>query len=403
MAAEDCTVSQGRDPQSATDAPSRRAVLSDLTLAVLAYNRPNSVQRLLRYLRAHAPEISLVLIDHGDAASQESNAAALAQIRPEIKHVRLDVSTSWADILTTATAEMATPYAALCPDDDIPVIAGVIDAVSMLAADPQMACAQGYALSFRETESAVYFGPVEDYVPSYDDSTPLPRLFGMMRRYQPVFFGYYRTDALTWSIREFIAANIPNLMFQEFFHAALVCARGTIGRSPSISLWRRITGSHTDRRTIHPFHLLINSPAKLGTDYRGFCEKLIPYFSRDEQSAGDEAAVRRLIDLVFLQFLVRHIDYGELDGKIRELLRTPGKDHFAALPALDHGFDATKFLFIRDIPGAWVSKDLLEEAAQVTQELLNGVTNTARERSISIDMLVAAIRSALEYQTACLP
>ncbi len=381
---------------------SREAILSQLTLVVLTYNRPAMVQRLVNYLRTRAPEISLVLVDHGDAESQESNARAAASHSPAIRHFRLPEEMAFLDVLVRAADEFSGPYSAFCPDDDIPVIDGMADAVSMLSADPRMVCAQGYVLSLSETDSAMYFGPVGDFVPSFDDEAPLTRLFSMMRRYQPVFFGFYRTEILLWAIREFVAAKIPGLMLQEFFHAALVCSRGTIGRSPSISLWRRLAGSHTDRRMIHPFHQLVDNPTTLAARYLEFRDKLVPYYIGDARAVPPDAelGVCRLIDLVFVQYFVRHIDYAELDGKIRELLVDPGKDYFATLAAQEQAFATGDFVAVPDFCDidVRVSKGLFEQAAQVTRELSTGIIDQGREQRISSEMLIDAIKSALHYR-----
>ena len=382
----------------------RLAALSELTLIILTYNRPAMVQRLLSYLRTQAPEITLVLLDHGDAESQENNAAAITSFFPSIRHIRLPIETPLIEVMATGSAGITTQFSALCPDDDIPVIDGIINAVSMLIYNPRMACAQGYALSLTETDSAMYFGPIEDWVPSCDDDAPLSRLFSLMRRYQPVFFGFYRTEILVWVLREFVVAKISNLMFQEFFHAALVCSRGTIGRSPSISLWRRVAGSHTDRRTIHPYHQMIDSPTMLGANYLEFREQIVPYYLDDAQpdSISQESGVRRLIDLVFMQFLVRHINYGELDEKIRQLLGDLHHDYFPMLTAQEQDFDTQNFMQIPDFKDidVFVSNQVFNEAAQVTQEMSIGAQNQGRERKISIKMLMGAIKSALDYRSS---
>ncbi len=384
----------------------RHAALSELTLIVLTYNRPEMVQRLLGYLRRHAPEVTLILVDHSDDASQQSNAAAIASQFNEITHLRLPLETSWADVLVQGVSDIKTRYSAFCPDDDIPVIDGIVDAVSMLIVNQQMACAQGYVLSLTETESGTCFGPIEDYVPSYDDKAPLTRLFSMMRRYQPVFFGFYRTDALVWVTREFAAARISslNLMFQELFHAALVCSRGAIGRSASISLWRRVAGSHTDRRTIHPYHQLIDNPGLLGSDYLEFREQLIRYYLDDAKPdlSAQQAGVRRVFDLVFLQFLVRHINYAELEEKICQLLENPGHDYFSGLSAQQSGFDIRNFAALADFQDdrVLVDRAVLAEAAEVSAEFLQGSYNAAREKKISTEMLIDAIRLALDYRAS---
>lgn len=383
----------------------RHAALSELTLVILTYNRPVMVQRLLGFLHKQAPEITLVLLDHGDVESQQRNAAAVAEINPLIKHMRLPVETAHTEALIAGCAEITTPYSAFCPDDDIPVIDGIIDAVAMLISDPRMVCVQGYILSLTETDSAMYFGPFEDYVPSYDDKAPLKRLFDMMRRYQPCFWGFYRTEILVWVIREFASANNSNLMFHEFFHAALVCSRGAIGRSPSISLWRRVAGSHTDRRKIHPYHQLIDSPMQLGADYQAFRERLLPYYLDEAKSDlhDQKSGVRRLIDLVFMQFLVRHINYGELDAKITELLEDLNQDYFSTLTVMEANFDTGNFVPAPDFKDnnvdVLVSHDVLKDAAQVSHELLLGTLNHWREKKVSTEMLVDAIKSALDYRS----
>lgn len=383
----------------------RHAALSELTLVILTYNRPAMVQRLLRYLHKQAPEITLLLLDHGDAESQESNAAAVAGIAPSIRHLRLPVEIHHTEVLIAGCAEITTPYSAFCPDDDIPVIDGIVDAMSMLIVNQNMVCVQGYILSLTESDSAMYFGPFEDYVPSYDDQEPLKRLFNMMRRYQPCFWGFYRTEILVRVTREFVSANNSNLMFHEFFHAALVCSRGAIGRSPSISLWRRVAGSHTDRRKIHPFHQLIDSPSQLGTDYLAFRERLLPYYLDEAQAdaGAQESGIRRLIDLIFMQFLVRHINYAELEAKISDFLEDPNHDYFSTLTVQEANFDAGSFLPFPDLKDdnvdVLVSHEVLVDAAQVSQEFSMGTLNRWREKKVTTEMLSSAIRAALDYRS----
>jgi glycosyltransferase domain-containing protein len=378
----------------------RHAALSDLTLVIVTYNRPEMVQRLLGYLQRQAPEVTLLLLDHGDDASQLSNAAAIASFLPAVRHLRLPDDATSADLMIRLGTEIATTYSALCTDDDIPVIDGIIDAVSMLIAHPDMVCAQGYALSLTETDTAIYFGPIEDYVPSYDNAAPLNRLFDLMRRYQPIPYAIYRTEMLFWVYGECARANISNLIFAEIFHAALVCSRGTVGRSPSISLWRRAAGSYVDRRKVHPFHQLIDSPAMLGSSYLEFRERLVPYYLDDANVNGNEAGVRRLIDLVFMQFLVRHINPGELEVMIMHLLDDPAHDYFPGLTARKQDFDARDFMPLTDFKESdvFVDNEVFKEAEQVTLALAQGKFDFGREKKISTEMLVGAIESALDYR-----
>ncbi len=381
-----------------------KGILSELTLVVVTYNRPTMVQRLVRYLCSQAPELLLVLVDHGDPESQESNAIALSSLSTAVRHLRLPEEMLLDEVLVRATDQLSTPYAAFCPDDDIPVIDGIFAALSMLSEDSDMVCAHGYILSLTETNTAMYFGPVEDYVPSYNNAEPLARLFSMMRRYQPLFWSFYRTEILVWVMHEVAAAKLSNSMFQEFFHAALVCSRGKIGRAPSISLWRRVTDSHVDRRRIHPFHQLIDNPSLLGANYKEFCDKLLPYYIEDVSRVTSDNAfvVSRVIDLVFVQFLVRHIDYGELDGKIREFLNDLDRDYFASLPTQQQADDTKNFMLIQsdDINTEyWINENLFMVATEVSDELSTGCHNNGRELIISIEMLIRAIKSAMEYRS----
>ena len=381
----------------------RHAALSELTLVILTYNRPVMVQRLLNYLHTQAPEVSLVLVDHGDTESQESNAAAVALLSPEIRHLRLSDKISFAEVLVKGCAEIKTQFSALCPDDDIPVIEGIIDAVSMLITDTRMVCAQGYVLSLNETDSAMYFGPFEDSTSGYVDEAPLKRLFSMMRRYQPVFFGFYRTEILVWVIHEFAEAKIFNLnvMFQEFFHAALVCSRGAIGRSQSISLWRRVAGSHTDRRAIHPCVQLIDNPTLFAASYQDFCEQIIPYYMDKAQSgsAFQKSPVRRTINLVYLYHLFQILVCEDFEDHVNAVVDCPDFSLLKKLSTNESCFDAQLFQSITDFRDVnievLVYHKLLDEAAQVSQELSLG---TIRERKISTEMLIRAIRSALDYR-----
>jgi len=379
----------------------QRFNLSELTFLVLTYNRPEMVQRLLRYLQAQAPEISLVLVDHGDMQSQESNASAVALISPSIKHLCLPLETSLQKVLIEASDAITTKYSAFCPDDDIPIIDGVIDALLMLSTNPLVVCAQGYVLSFTETDSATCFGPIEDFVPGYNDEVPLKRLFSMIRRYQLVFWGLYRTEILTWSVREFAAANISNLMFQEFFFAALVCSRGVIERIQSIYLWRRTDASIVDRRNVHAYHQLVDNPSKFGAEYCEFRDNLIPYYSAEMKTniPINRAYVSRILDLIFVQFLVRHINYSELDGHIQMFLAEPNKNYFSSLAAHKPSFNIENFTtFAHHLDNnILIDKGLLEEVTNIDFERLRGGVSNVIERNISTQMLIDAVKSALAY------
>ncbi len=319
------------------------------TMVILTFNRPLLVRRLLDCLVSSNVMFRILLLDHGDEQSRDHNRRLVEQSALNMEHVSYSDDVDLREVLCDGLQRVDTEYASIFPDDDIPNIPGVEASVRYLASHPDYVAAQGYILGFTEDDSGISLHSVQDFVPSFIADDSLSRLLQLSRRFQPIFYAVYRADALKWSHSRLARLEIPNIMFQELYHASIVVFRGNVARIPEIFMLRRITGSHVDRRHIHPVHQMIESPVKLADDYICYRSQLLDTLYDDgfcDESAMGRNEAGRIIDLIHALYVERHFDGSFVESELHKILMEPGRSYFDNTPPENHNLETDPIMFM---------------------------------------------------------
>ena len=85
-------------------------------------------------------------------------------------------------------------------DDDISFPHTIDACLDHLRRNPDTVVAQGYVLGFSAIERSIDIHSMQWFIGSIAESTPLRRLYELMRRYQPFYWAVFRTDAYVRAI-----------------------------------------------------------------------------------------------------------------------------------------------------------------------------------------------------------
>ena len=123
---------------------------------------------------------------------------------------------------------MTTPYVATVPDDDVSCPHTIDACLDYLQRHPDYVAAQGYVLRYSAVETRLDIHSVHWFIPSIAQSTPLQRLYELMRRYQNFFWAVFRTDAYILASKASKAAK--GGLFQELAICATMALLGKFAR-----------------------------------------------------------------------------------------------------------------------------------------------------------------------------
>jgi glycosyltransferase domain-containing protein len=299
----------------------------DYTLLIPTFNRPTEFSMLLRYLARHRAQFPIVILDVSDRKTQEANARQLAVTPLNIVHRRFSTAAPVYETICAGLAEVETPYSSLLPDDDILLPDGLASALAFLREHPDFIAAQGYHIGFAPHQDGIRLINIPEWCPSIDQDSPLERLFHLARRYQPVCYAVYRTDALASSHAS--AIGLDSRVLSEKTQAFVATCVGKLARLPVIYRFRREEMSILSRDQVHVFGQFLVSPEKLARDYVACRERLVEAFMPSSQHALSRNDVIRVIDLICVHFLNRHFDPARTELAIKQTLGLISAEAFA--------------------------------------------------------------------------
>ena len=206
--------------------------------------------------------------------------------------------------------KVTTEFCALCADDDLIVPDGVERCLDALRSDPQASVAQGYSFAFlcRHTGD-MDLGNILYFTSTIDDGTPLARVAKLFARYQAATYGNYRTPVLQ---RIFDTLKpMTSILGRELLGSALAAVEGHMIRVPCFSHGRSMDASESYEHW-HPLEWFAKDSAGLFAEYHLYREQLAQAVLRRPDNTLDAAAVRRVIDIIHLRYMVKHAPDGAL-------------------------------------------------------------------------------------------
>src|SRR6185436_2176818 len=218
---------------------------------------------------------------------------------PELRRVcrgliewrQFDPATGPNEKVAAVARSVTTPYVAVIADDDVSFPHAIDACLAFLQDNPDHVVAQGYVLSAIMSREAFDIQNVLWFTQGISESTPLRRLYELMRRYQPFFRAVLRTDACLQALDEASLADGP--FFKELAFTATVAALGKSKRLPLIYTLRGEEESLTQARG-HPFYWFLSNTNTFFGGYVQYRNRLAAFLTelqkREEQLDANTSA-----------------------------------------------------------------------------------------------------------------
>ena len=276
------------------------------TLVVPTYNRPHELTALMNYLARLRVRFPILVLDSGSEESRRTTRSLVGHLGLSATVLEYDSSAKPFDKFRYGSFRVTTPYAAICADDDLILVDGLVACLEALEADPQAAVAHGYYFAFTDRTRGEGRMDLEHIVydsRSIESPDPIARVRDLFRDYQALTYGIYRTHVL----RDVLNATSPfrHVLTQELLSGALSVVHGKMLRVPVFSNGRAINASHPYTRW-HPFLWLMEDPESLAKEYAWFRQVLVSALTDRPDYARDAADTGRLLDLIATFYLYRH-------------------------------------------------------------------------------------------------
>lgn len=285
------------------------------TLVIPTYNRPEALARLLRHLAAHEVRFPVRILDSSRPEVRATNAALVAGLDLACIHTEYPEEMHPFDKFREGIHSVETPFCGLCADDDLLLVDGLRASIEFLQANPDYSVAHGCYFQFSHTPGQFLITTITYEAPDYAMEEPLRRLQALMRHYQALTYGTYRTHTLA---RIFDAVRpVTSILAREMLSSALAVVHGKVARLPVLSHGRNLDPS-SGYVNWHPLEWAIRDPVGLFAEYRLYRRLLLQEVLTLAGEGQDAVQAGRLVDLIHLQYLVRHAPDEVFDHIIQE-------------------------------------------------------------------------------------
>jgi glycosyltransferase domain-containing protein len=280
---------------------------SELTIILPTHNRPELAKAQLRFLEASAVRHPVIVADSSDVIDKELRKACTGRVQ----YRRFKPTANLGPKLAAVARSVTTRYVATLPDDDVSFPHTIDACLDYLQRHPDYVAAQGYVLRFGVVDSRVDIHSLLWFTPSIAVTTPLRRLYELMRRYQNFFWGVFRTDAYILASKASEAAK--GGLFQELAICATMVLLGKFARLPMIHTLLGEEASFVPRTGAHPLFWLMHDSASFFHAYGRYRDRLVSLLGQmsGEASAGqDNERLAHTIDVIHGCYFGREIDPG---------------------------------------------------------------------------------------------
>jgi glycosyltransferase domain-containing protein len=284
------------------------------TLVVPTYNRPQLFGQLLRYLSRRQAQFRIVVLDSGKDDTRQANRAAVKAAGLDIRYLEFDSSIPPFEKFWRGAQAVATPYASFCADDDLPLVESFDPIVRHLAATPGCAVAHGWYFTFRMGEAFELTGMLYRGA-SIVDHGPLERLYWLMRNYEAMTYGVYRTEVLQDVLSR--VQCVQTNMARELLGSALAVVAGAAQRLPLIYQGRSMEPSMYVADW-HPIDYLISSPERLFREYAMYREAIHQKLVAQSPGSANED-VLTAIDQIHWRYISDYFKPSVLDYVYEQL------------------------------------------------------------------------------------
>ena len=285
-------------------------MIQDFTLVIPTYNRPKQLQALLTYLAAQQPRCRILILDSSQPEQRHANRQIAELTNFKLEYVEFPSETHPFDKFREGLHKVTTEFCALCADDDLVLLDCVQRCLDALRSNPSASVAQGYSFSFLcQHDGDMDLGNILYFTPTIDDSTPLARLAKLFARYQAATYGNYRTPVLQ---RIFDTLKpMRSILARELLGTALAAIEGPMIRVSCFGHGRSMDASESYEHW-HPLEWFAKDPRGLFSEYHHYRELMAQAVLSRPDNTLEAAAVRRVLDLIHMRYMVRHAPDGAL-------------------------------------------------------------------------------------------
>jgi glycosyltransferase domain-containing protein len=286
------------------------------TLIIPTYNRPPELARLLTFLARLRINFPVLVLDSSEPTAQQANRYIVDKSGLNIRYEVFTTDISpWLKFLN-GSEMVRTPYCAFCADDDVVLPDSLETIVRYLESHPDFSVAHGWYCTFYNTShigitSSVYRGP------SLDQEDPLARLLALMKNYEAVTYGVYRTGVMQRVLRD--VQGVDSLVCRELLGGALAVAMGKIARLP-VFYYCRSLGPSNSHNHWHPLDILISAPDKLYSDYAAYRVILLNHLKSKSYNQYPEPELVTLIDLIHFRYLSDYVKPPVMEYLIEQVM-----------------------------------------------------------------------------------
>jgi glycosyltransferase domain-containing protein len=241
-----------------------------LTVVLPTRNRHRHCAAQLRFFRDCGMAHPIVVADSSDpteAVAVEGACAGIAQYR------RFDPSTDVREKFLLSVTAIETPFMVVAPDDDVTFPHAIEAALAYLEHNPGFVAALGYVLYFGAHDEDVDIHKVSGFVPTIADDDPVRRLYHLIRRYQPIIWAVFRTEAFAAAMKA--ASSADGLIFQELTFATTAVLAGKIARLPVVFSMRGMEESMSRIDQIHPLFWFVRDADEFFAKYDAYRNDLV--------------------------------------------------------------------------------------------------------------------------------
>jgi len=296
--------------------------LNDYTLIIPTYNRPDHLRALIGYYESCKAEFPIMVLDSSRGQARARNMQSVMDSPLNIHHKEYDENLNVNVKLNDGVNCVETEFCSMCADDDIALTPAIGSCIEFLQNNNDYLVAQGYYFTYSRTNAEnISIHSISYFTPSLADDDPLARLSEFIRRYQPLFYGVYRTSALK-SVFPSIQ-RVHGYMFQEALPGCLTIVAGKAARLKLFYYGQNCASGSADpgaqeNRTGHPLKWFIKSPEEMFKRYVEYRDILISALQATGKTTYADSELRRKVDLIHGGYLAQILEsepiYAEVCG-----------------------------------------------------------------------------------------
>jgi len=343
----------------------------DYTLIIPTYNRSRLLMALLRFLAAEGADFPIMVLDSSNAEHRVRNRALAAQSVLKLEYVEYDEDTHPFDKFRDGVHRVQTPLGSMCADDDLVFVDGIRRCIRHLHENPDVCVAHGYYFTFLDQgANGIDLTAMLYFTPGIDNDEPLWRLRTLLRSYQALTYGIYRTPVLQ-SVFDGVQ-QVQSLLARELLSGALSVVRGKIARLKCFYGGRSHNPSEKYSHW-HPLEWLITNPREFLEEYGRYRNILLCALTQLSTNKFSLAETERIVDLIHVFYVIVHAPRESHDFILDRVMAGYDLEEFWSDPAIQNPLVMAHYATPGTLSGRADGKNRLRRwTSQVVQNVLSG-------------------------------